>query len=221
MPIIPPDSREEASFDVTRLWKNLDRQNFKIVDPNVAGLATPPSHVEVGEPVRQLSDDATTYALTSEVAYAINDGDDHAVGMMAATNDQAESVLGISFTKYSDDITTGGWPDAVENQAITVLKGQFQAKLNRSDWFSEGAVAAVGILAETCAPGKDVIVFDAAIGGVKYRCLSNSYVAHGTAGSRYEGYATTTMTYDQLDNCVIGKVDKTNATHAWVTFNIK
>jgi hypothetical protein len=220
MPIIPPDPRAGKDFDVVRLWKNLDRQDYTIVDPSASPAGTPPTEVLVGEPVRQLSDDGTSYSANSTYAYKIDDADDHVVGMMdGSTNDQAEFVLGVSFTHYTNTIAGGGFPDALENQHVTVLKGQFQAKIKRATWFDESVV--------TCSPGLDVVVLDKATGGAKYRCLGTTYDtgAAPVAGTRYDVLGASGVTLalqQQLDNnCVVGKVDKTDATYAYVTFNIK
>jgi hypothetical protein len=221
MPYFPPDAREESSFEILRgMGDTIYRMDLDIRDIHDVTDALPDT-VTVGTPLRFLAG--------HNEAYVVNDGSLHAggveghvvgvyeAGMVAFKH--ADRFAGFAFGDY-DKTSATGMPDANFRNALTVLTGEYIAKIAIGEFKTSGTYTTLvngpdQILdyATTLEVGQDVVVvnFISAIGAAgvpKFCCLKTDFADRYTAGPTPAQIAT--------DMAAIGRIMKLDTDYVYV-----
>ena len=208
---IPPDARVPQNFDIVRGFDTMQRHDHYISDIN-AGLDTAPTEVLIGEPLRYL--DVAGQAL--ETAYVINDAvaGAPAARVVGDTTARSERFCGVCWTFYTNTFEGGGFPDALGNRKVTVLKGKFTARMKISDLFLTTATTVAAPVDP--AIGRKVVVVNVDDGTDQY----GRYMCIADGSNPFAGANPTSDEIVQNVYGVVGVIDRVDGDYVDVNFDV-
>ncbi len=219
-----PDARATSNFEVVRgLTSTAYRMHYTLADRN-AGVDVYPATVACGEPLRFIEGEEEIFNVNDATIDGTVSG--HVVGVNNLTGKTTwiDHPAGIAFDAYDRTGVTGN-PSANINNADTVLKGRFIARVTLADWFAPAgkifriATGNVNLLYDgTPKIGEDVVIVNyvsaAGLAGVcRYAALYTDPAA------RYATPAVPTGPEMAVDRAVVGKIVSINATDAEIEFS--
>jgi hypothetical protein len=222
MTYIPPDARAASDFEILHgLGTTAYRLDIAISDANVA-TTFQADDVEVGDFLRCVP------SVNSTNAFTLTDTDKHIVGVNytgAAWN--IDAPLGIAWDAY-DNVNSAtyaggnGHPDANSRDRLTVLTGEFIAKVPADKFLDAGdlvpiaAGPAVNFTAKAEAIGSKVVLVNWNDGSGN---ISDKLMAIGIDYAGFIAGANPTAAETALMNAVVGQIVNIDGSYVHVRFS--
>lgn len=221
MTLIPNDPRAESSFEILHgLGTTAYRLDLPILDANVA-TTFQADEVNIGDFLRCVP------GVNSTSAFTLSDVDSHVVGVnYTGVSWNMDAPFGIAWDNY-DDVNAAGYvggdghPDANARDRLTVLTGEFVAKVPLAKFLAAATTVPISsgglnFTAKTPAIGSKVVVCNIGTGAAftswNFGALGIDYANYLTGGNAAEV---------ALLNAVVGQIiNIEDATYAHIRFSL-